>query len=41
MTYRNKKLTELACGQSCVECGANDGTTVWAHSNLMEHGKGR
>ena len=41
MTYRNKRLTDLARGQSCVECGANDGTTVWAHSNLLEHGKGR
>ena len=41
MTYRNKRLTDLARGQSCVECGANDGATVWAHSNLLEHGKGR
>jgi hypothetical protein len=35
--YRNKKLLELARGQSCVECGVNDGTIVAAHSNT---GKG-
>lgn len=23
-----------------MHCGANDGTTVWAHSNQGEHGKG-
>lgn len=38
--HRDKKLTKLAYGQSCVNCGAQDGTVVWAHSNLGEHGKG-
>lgn len=41
MTYRNPKLTKLAKGKPCVSCGADDYTTVWAHSNLLEHGKGR
>ena len=41
MTYRNQRLTRLAAGQSCVSCGTSDGTIVWAHSNLMEHGKGK
>jgi ferredoxin len=41
MTYRNPALTRLAKGQSCVACGAKDETVVWAHSNLLEHGKGR
>jgi len=36
-TYRNPKLLRLADGQSCVECGARDGTVVSAHSN---NGKG-
>lgn len=40
MTHRDKKLTELARDQSCVACGVLDGTVVWAHSNLSEHGKG-
>ena len=35
--YRNKQLLALAKGQSCVECGTNDGTIVAAHSNT---GKG-
>ena len=34
-------LLRLADGESCVMCGARDGTVVWAHSNLLEHGKGR
>ena len=34
-------LTRLAKGQSCVSCGYRDKTVVWAHSNLLEHGKGR
>lgn len=38
--HRDKKLTQLARGQSCVNCGVEDGTTVWAHSNQYEHGKG-
>lgn len=40
MTYRNRKLLDLAKGQRCVMCGADDGTIVSAHSNLGEHGKG-
>lgn len=40
MTYRNRKLLDLAKGQRCVMCGADDGTVVSAHSNLGEHGKG-
>jgi hypothetical protein len=40
MTYRNRKLLDLAEGQRCVMCGADDGTVVAAHSNLGEHGKG-
>lgn len=40
MTYRNHALLELAKGQRCVMCGADDGTVVSAHSNLSEHGKG-
>lgn len=41
MTYRNRKLLDLARGQACVWCGSEDGTIVAAHSNLMEHGKGK
>jgi len=40
MTYRNRRLLDLAEGQRCVMCGADDGTVVAAHSNLSEHGKG-
>lgn len=39
--YRNKKLTQSANHESCVSCGADDGTIVWAHSNQYLHGKGR
>jgi hypothetical protein len=38
--YRNKKLRDSAKHESCVSCGANDGTVVWAHSNSSRHGKG-
>lgn len=41
MTFRSKKLLDLARGQACVMCGCDDGTIVSAHSNLLEHGKGR
>lgn len=37
--FRSKKLTDSARGQLCMNCGADDGTTVSAHSNLHEHGK--
>jgi hypothetical protein len=40
MNYRNKKLTKSAKHESCVSCGANDSTIVWAHSNSQKHGKG-
>ena len=35
--YRNKKLLNLAKDMPCIECGADDGTVVAAHSN---QGKG-
>ena len=41
MIHRDRKLLELARGMQCVMCGNEDGTTVAAHSNLLEHGKGR
>lgn len=41
MTFRSPKLLALARGQACVMCGCEDGTVVAAHSNLLEHGKGR
>ena len=41
MAYRNRKLLDLARNQACVNCGAEDGTVVPAHSNLGEHGKGK
>ena len=31
MTFRSKKLLESARGQSCIRCGADDGTVVAAH----------
>lgn len=40
MTFRSRKLLDLARDQSCVMCGSDDGTVVAAHSNLQEHGKG-
>ncbi len=41
MMHRDPKLLKTARDQSCVACDAQDGTVVWAHSNLLEHGKGR
>ena len=38
--YRNKKLRDSAKHESCVSCGADDNTIVWAHSNRSKHGKG-
>lgn len=38
---RNKKLLALAEDMPCVMCTNQDGTVVAAHSNLLEHGKGR
>ena len=39
--FRSKKLLDSARGKPCVACGADDDTIVAAHSNLLEHGKGR
>lgn len=41
MTFRSRKVLDLAEGQACVMCGNQDGTIVAAHSNLLEHDKGR
>jgi hypothetical protein len=38
--FRSKKLTDSARGQPCQNCDAEDDTTVSAHSNWSEHGKG-
>jgi hypothetical protein len=40
MNWRSKKLTQSAKHESCVACGADDGTIVYAHSNEQKHGKG-
>ena len=40
MTYRNKKLLELARQIPCTLCGIEDGTIVAAHSNQQKDGKG-
>ena len=39
MTYRSKKLRAAANGLPCVLC-SRTGTTVAAHSNALEHGRG-
>jgi ferredoxin len=39
-TVRSRRLLDMARDQPCVSCGADDGTIVAAHSNLLEHGKG-
>ncbi len=38
--FRSKALRDSANGESCVACGRQDGTVVWAHSNEQSHGKG-
>lgn len=38
--YRNPKITKSANGKACANCGSQDGTVVWAHSNEQEHGHG-
>lgn len=38
--YRNRRLLDAAKGQDCQMCGRNDGSTVAAHSNQLEHGRG-
>lgn len=40
MNYRNRQLLDLARGETCACCGADDGTVVAAHSNQSAHGKG-
>ena len=40
MTYRNKKLLELARQIPCTLCEIEDGTIVAAHSNQQKDGKG-
>jgi hypothetical protein len=40
VNWRSKKLTQSAKHESCVACGADDGTICWAHSNEQMHGKG-
>jgi len=38
--YRNKKILEAARGEACTNCEIQDGTVVFAHSNLQSDGKG-
>lgn len=38
---RIRALLDLARGQRCQNCGADDGTTVAAHSDEQEHGRGK
>lgn len=40
MTFRSPKLLQSAEGQRCASCGDQRGTTVAAHLNSVEHGKG-
>ena len=40
MSFRSPKLLQAAKDQTCTLCFRNDGTTVSAHSNQPEHGKG-
>lgn len=45
MTYRNKKLTDLARDKPCMlripgVCNGNWATTVWCHSNHLADGRG-
>lgn len=39
--YRNKKLLEAVREAPCMNCGAEDGTVVAAHSNSLIDGKGK
>jgi len=41
VNYRNKKLLETVREAPCMNCGAQDGTVVAAHSNQLRDGKGR
>ena len=40
MNYRNPAILRMAKDQKCQLCGNDDGTTVAAHSNQIQHGKG-
>ena len=39
--YRNKKLLEAVRQAPCMNCGAEDGTVIAAHSNWLRDGKGK
>lgn len=39
--YESKKLTNSARGRTCQNCGNQNETTVSAHANWSEYGKGR
>jgi hypothetical protein len=39
LTFRSPKLLKAAKDRACVLCGSY-GTTVAAHSNSLEHGRG-
>ena len=39
--YESKKLLQSARGRACQNCGCEDGTTVSAHANWQQYGKGR
>lgn len=38
--FRSRKLLDLARDQPCSLCGREDGTTVAAHANWSDYGKG-
>jgi hypothetical protein len=39
--HRSESLRQSAKGEPCIACGREDGTTVWAHSNELAHGKAK
>lgn len=39
--YESKKLLQSAKGRPCQNCGCENETTVAAHANWYEYGKGR
>jgi len=41
LNYRNQYLLEKVREAPCQACGAQDGTTVAAHSNQLRDGKGK
>lgn len=40
MTFRYRKLLDLARDKPCMNCNRQDETVVAAHSNLKAHGRG-